>query len=702
MRKINRIEAKREYKRIKDEVMYHDFFELNPQPMWVYDLETYKILFVNEAASRHYGYSKVEFLELTIKDLRPAEDIPVMFSAVEFVRKHDKLFSNNVYRHQKKNGDIIIVQIQGNIIYLNGSKAELILASDITEMWVAQSETVRLNEKLLDVQKIAGLGYWKRNIQNNQAEWSPDVYEIFGRDPERFSPTNENLKTCLHPEDWYLLDREKLFVDKESTEFEHRVITEKNEIKWVFQRLRFEKNKEGKLISVHGVIQDITEKRKADEKFKAVFEHTRDAILIGDDCGNCLNFNSAALDMFGYTKQEMKGISLNVLLNADTDENVQAWQVLLDGQESNKTARLKRKDGTFIFGSISAKTSILPGFNLCVITDITRRIQKEKQLIASERRFKALVQEGTDLIGILDMEGNYRFVSESCYAVLGFRPTDLIGKNAFSYIHPSDQKEVAKIFSSLSYIHQVKVDAFRFCDSAGNWRWITTTATNMTQDTAVGGIVVCSRDITDSMLATQALKLSNDRFKMILKAANEAIFDWDILKDKVEWGMGFQDVYGYDLTVYNNHLWTENVFHEDQKQVMRDLERSMNDKNTDVLTSECRYNKADGTMALVEYRIIFMRNPDGEAIRALGSLRDITDYKQSLLTIQLQNKKLKEIAWAQSHIVRAPLARMMGLINLLKDFSNSEEEKNEILDHFLSSASEFDQIVRDISDKTYI
>jgi PAS domain S-box-containing protein len=147
-----------------------------------------------------------------------------------------------------------------------------------------------------------------------------------------------------------------------------------------------------------------------------------------------LNFNSAALDMFGYTKQEMKGISLNVLLNADTDENVQAWQVLLNGQESNKTARLKRKDGTFIFGSISAKTSILPGFNLCVITDITRRIQKENQLIASERRFKALVQEGTDLIGILDMEGNYRFVSESCYAVLGFRPTDLIGKNAFSHI----------------------------------------------------------------------------------------------------------------------------------------------------------------------------------------------------------------------------------------------------------------------------
>ena len=198
--------------------MYHDFFELNPQPMWVYDLETYKILFVNESASRHYGYSKEEFLELTIKDLRPAEDIPVMFSAVEFVRKHDKLFSSNVYRHQKKNGDVIIVQIQGNIIYLDGKKAELILATDITEILVAQSETVRLNEKLLDVQKIAGLGYWIRNVQNDLAEWSPDVYEIFGRNPAYFSPTNENLKTCLHPEDWYLLDREKLYADKESTE----------------------------------------------------------------------------------------------------------------------------------------------------------------------------------------------------------------------------------------------------------------------------------------------------------------------------------------------------------------------------------------------------------------------------------------------------------------------------------------------------
>ena len=702
MRKIYKIEAKCKDKKIKEEVMYHDFFELNPQPMWVYDLETYKILFVNESASRHYGYSKEEFLELTIKDLRPAEDIPVMFSAVEFVRKHDKLFSSNVYRHQKKNGEVIIVQIQGNIIYLDGKKAELILATDITEILVAQSETVRLNEKLLDVQKIAGLGYWIRNVQNDLAEWSPDVYEIFGRNPEYFSPTNENLKTCLYPEDLYLLDREKLYADKESTEFEHRIITEKNEIKWVFQRLRFEKNKEGKLIAVHGVIQDITEKRKADEKFKAVFEHTRDAILIVDDCGNCLDFNSAALDMFGYTKPEMKGINLNTLLNSDTDGNVRAWQVLLSGQESNKRARLKRKDGTSIFGSISAKTSILPGFNLCVITDVTRQVQKEKQLIASERRFKALVQEGTDLIGIVDLEANYRFVSESYYAVLGYSPKDLIGKNGFNYIHPSDQKEVFEIFSGLSHLHQVKIDAFRFCDSAGNWRWITTTATNMTHDSAVGGIVVCSRDITDSVLATQALKLSNDRFRMILKAANEAIFDWDILKDRVEWGTGFQDVYGYDLAVYNNNLWTENIFSDDKDRVMIDLERSMYDKNTDVVTSECRFIKADSTMALVEYRIIFMRNSDGVAIRALGSLRDITDYKQSLLTIQLQNKKLKEIAWAQSHIVRAPLARMMGLIKLLKDFSNSEEEKNEILDRFLISASEFDQIVRDISDKTFI
>ena len=68
--------------------------------------------------------------------------------------------------------------------------------------------------------------------------------------------------------------------------------------------------------------------------------------------------------------------------------------------------------------------------------------------------------------------------------------------------------------------------------------------------------------------------------------------------------------------------------------------------------------------------------------------------------IEKQNQKLQEIAWTQSHVVRAPLARLMSLINLVKNYQNSDKENTELLDHILSSAHEFDEIIRDISDKT--
>jgi PAS domain S-box-containing protein len=701
MGKFNKIAVKNGEGKVIEELMYHDFFELNPQPMWVYDLETYGILFVNEAALRHYGYSKKEFLGLTIKDLRPAADVQLMLAAVEFVRKHDQLFSRNIYRHQKKDGEIIIVQIQGNIILLNGRKAELILATDITQMVEAQRETITANEKLLDAQNIAGLGYWSRDMETKITEWSPHVYQIYGRQPETFSPTPENLRTCLYPEDWHLLDQPAFSMGK--PEFEHRILTADNQTRWVFERLRFVRDDNGKLISVQGIVQDITEKRKADEKFKAVFEHTSDAILIGDDLGNCIDFNAAAVEMFGYHGNEFKTMHLDQVLKAEAAQTTALWNELLKDQCTNRRiAGLQRKDGTMLFGSIFAKPSILPGYNLCVISDVTRKVQEKNRLIASERRFEALVQEGADLIAILDLEGNYSFVSENFFPILGIRPQNFMGKNAFDFVHPDDKEEVISLFSGLSHLHKVKIEAFRFADAEGQWRWITTTATNLIDDDAVNGIVTSSRDITESVMITQALKLSNDRFRMILKAANEAIFDWDIIKDKVEWGTGFQDVYGYDLRVYNNHLWTENIYADDKKRVLEELKTGMNDRDTEMLSAECRYNKADGTTVLVEYRIIFMRNPEGAPIRAVGSLRDITDHKQSLLTIQLQNEKLREIAWAQSHVVRAPLARMMSLINLIKNYPNSEEERNEILDCFLSSAAEFDQIVREISSKTRV
>ncbi|HSS18733.1 MAG TPA: ATP-binding protein [Pyrinomonadaceae bacterium] len=113
------------------ELRYRQLFESNPLPMWVYELDTLKFLAVNGAAIEHYGYSKKEFLAMSIKDIRPADDLPALL--IELTRQPQGLDRSGVWRHVKRNGEIIDVEITTHSIEFEGRPAELVLANDVTE-----------------------------------------------------------------------------------------------------------------------------------------------------------------------------------------------------------------------------------------------------------------------------------------------------------------------------------------------------------------------------------------------------------------------------------------------------------------------------------------------------------------------------------------------------------------------------------------
>jgi len=114
------------------EQKYSDLFHLSPQPMWVYDLETLHFLDVNQAAISHYGYSYNEFINMTIRDIRPEEELAMLEAVIEEIKKTGQNYQQKVFKHVKKNGELIYSEIIGNIIEFNGKKAEIILANDIT------------------------------------------------------------------------------------------------------------------------------------------------------------------------------------------------------------------------------------------------------------------------------------------------------------------------------------------------------------------------------------------------------------------------------------------------------------------------------------------------------------------------------------------------------------------------------------------
>lgn len=101
---------------------YELLFQTSPLSKWIYDIETCQILDVNETAVLQYGYSREEFLQMSINNISCREDKPGLFEAVHFAEKYPQMFSRGVHRHEKKNGDIIHVELQKNIIDFNGFK----------------------------------------------------------------------------------------------------------------------------------------------------------------------------------------------------------------------------------------------------------------------------------------------------------------------------------------------------------------------------------------------------------------------------------------------------------------------------------------------------------------------------------------------------------------------------------------------------
>ncbi|HAJ62880.1 MAG TPA: hypothetical protein DCP31_29655 [Cyanobacteria bacterium UBA8543] len=115
----------------KSEEKYRYLFEANPHPMWIYDLETLSFLSVNDAAISHYGYSRSEFLAMTIKDIRPPEEVPILLKALSELVPGINNFG--IWKHQKKDGTLIDVEITNHDFLVEGRPARLVLANDITD-----------------------------------------------------------------------------------------------------------------------------------------------------------------------------------------------------------------------------------------------------------------------------------------------------------------------------------------------------------------------------------------------------------------------------------------------------------------------------------------------------------------------------------------------------------------------------------------
>jgi PAS domain S-box-containing protein len=343
LRKLNQSLEQRVQERTGEllaaEERYRMLFERNPEPMWVFDMETLAFLEVNQSAVNHYGYSREEFLRMTLKDIRPADDVAALVEDVK--RLHNE--HQSLWKHRKKNGTLIDVSITANEFDWNGKPARLVLAIDVTERKRAEDALRNSEEKLAQAQHIAHLGYWERDFNPDRIRWSDETYRIFGLRPDESAMNLEKLRNLIHPE-----DRETLSQAIDSAlnggpryETEYRIIRPNGEVRFVHSQGDVVRDESGEAKRMFGTAQDITEHKqaeqalqKAEQKYRAIFENAIEGIFQTTPEGAYISVNPALARMYGYDSPE------ELMAVADIGHNV-----YVDPQRREEFRRLIEKQG---------------------------------------------------------------------------------------------------------------------------------------------------------------------------------------------------------------------------------------------------------------------------------------------------------------------------------------------------------------------
>ncbi len=341
---------------------YKYLFENNPCPMFIWDLKTLQILDCNEEAILKYGYTKNEFLGLTIRDLQVETDIPLIESFVAGEEYHDRI-NKQTWRHTDSNGKIMFMEVTGHLIEYNDRKVAFIQVTDLTEKEAALAQLKESQAKLRTATKIARLGYWQLRADGTDRYWSDEVYEIWGISRDTFVVTFDSFLNTIHPDDKEAFAKEQADFHswKKRFDLEYRIILPDGSIKWVYEKGTLLEDENGNAIIFQGMVQDITEQKllslsleESNQRYKYVTKATFVAVWDWDLIKGTLYRSEGYRNIFGHDVGSFQTdiYSPNQFIHPeDLDNVVKNIYAVIDGGETNWIAeyRYMKADGDYAY-----------------------------------------------------------------------------------------------------------------------------------------------------------------------------------------------------------------------------------------------------------------------------------------------------------------------------------------------------------------
>ncbi len=268
-------------------------------------------------------------------------------------------------------------------------------------------------------------------------------------------------------------------------------------------------------------IVDITDRKLADQalresekRYRDLVENISEVYFVCDDRGMVLYGSPNFFSETGFTLKDIIGQPFLRLIAQGDRARVLAFyrDRAADGTlDTTCEFRGRHKDGQLTWVEQSTRIIRDPLGKVTefrnVVRNITERKQAQNELISREKRFRALIEESSDVIALVDREGIIRYTGPSVSKVLGYTAEELIERNTFELIHPFDLNSIKEMLAGiLSEPSKIGNAEIRIRHKNGSWCWIEGVGKNMLDEPAVNAIVVNFRDITDRRVAEEMLR----------------------------------------------------------------------------------------------------------------------------------------------------------------------------------------------------